>query len=671
MKIIELELTNFKGIRSLVLKFDGKDARIIGQNATGKTTVMDAFIWVITGKDHLGRSDLNFNIKTLDESGAAIPMLEHTVRAVLEHNGTTFELIRCFHEVWQKKTGTNVQTFNGHRTEYCIDGVPKSEKEYTAFIERIAPIKLVCLLTMTGYFNEQIKADERRKMLLDMCGDVDESSILTLPEFAELAPHITKLVSVADVKKAKAAQKTKINDEIKSIPAAINAHMQYLNTEGLRSKSEQTAVDKLTKEIEDLSTQFFALGNGETLSQLRKELAELETEQVKHNSQNNQAREAAAADLRTKLSETQRAAFKITQSIAETERHILTCKDNLAALEKARQEHLDRYHTLADQEFTGDTVCPTCGQALPEEKVKATIEQFNENKANELEAIVDKGKKLAAQIEGVHNDIASSGEALADLRKDKDKLDSVIASIDAEIAEKMSAPATPFDMSKIDAKRAEIESLMHSSDGKKAEINAKIIRLKEEKAEHGRNLLRIQNAENAAREIEKLKAREKELAAAFEECEKLIALCDEFTNSKVKMLDDHISGAFRTAKFKLTETLVNGGVKEVCETLIDGVPYSAANNAARINIGLDIIEAFSVRYGITLPVFVDNAESVCWLYPMDAGTEKPQIIQLIVPTPFEGLPQDLQSYLIDRYGSEEEAAREYEAPNMKLRLETL
>ncbi|MEG1166199.1 MAG: hypothetical protein RSD68_07275, partial [Oscillospiraceae bacterium] len=159
------------------------------------------------------------------------------------------------------------------------------------------------------------------------------------------------------------------------------------------------------------------------------------------------------------------------------------------------------------------------------------------------------------------------------------------------------------------------------------------------------------------------------LAAAFEECEKLISLCDNFGSAKVKMLDERISSAFRFAKFKLTETLVNGGVKEVCETLVDGVPYSAANNAARINVGLDIVETFSARYGVRLPIFVDNAESVCELYRMDLTPERPQIIQLVVPTPFESLPTDFQDFLIDRCGSEEAAKNEYDEPNRQLRLE--
>ncbi len=669
MNIIELELLNFKGIRSLLLDFQGCNARIIGNNATGKTTVMDAFIWLLTGKDHLGRSDLGFNIKTLDSDGQAIPMIEHSVRAVLEQDGTSFELVRNFHEVWQKKTGTNAQTFSGHKTDYYIDGVPKSEKEYTTFIERIAPIPIICLLTMTGYFNEQIKADDRRRMLLDMCGDVDESAMLAQPEFSELAPLVTRTVTVSDLKKTKAAQKTKINDDIKSIPTAIGVHSKYMDVDGLSLKDEQDTVKNLTGAIMAGEKQILGLDSGEALASLRKDLTELEDEKIKFNTLQSQERERATGELKSEFLSAQDGAAETSRKILRAEKELSDLRIDLDSLAKKRKSATEEYYAIEEKVFGGSTVCPTCGQQLPEDSISEAMAQFNENKAKELEAIIAKGKGIVASIGNAKADIETAEKSLEKLREDQIVAETQVDSLRKRISAINNAPKPEFDSSKIENKKNAILDLMRSSDDLREKYTKQVESLKEARSEHEKNISRLQNAEDAAKEIQKLKARERELAAAFEECEKIIALCDDFTNAKVKMLDDKISGAFRFAKFKLTETLVNGGIKEVCETLIDGVPYGAANNAARINIGLDIIEAFSIHYGITLPVFVDNAESVCWLYPMDAGPVKPQIIQLIVPTPFEGLPVDLQAYMVERYGSELEAATTYDEPNKKLRIE--
>jgi len=633
MRINEIELTNFKGVRALTLNFSGRDAKIYGDNATGKTTIMDAFIWLLTGKDHLGRSDLNFNIKTLDERGQTIPMLDHSVRASLEHNGETFELIRNFHEVWQKKTGTNIQTFNGHKTEYTINGVPKSEKEYTAFVEKIAPMELVYLLTMSGYFNEQIKAEERRKMLLDICGDVDDGSILALPEFAELAPYITRMVSVPDLKKANVAQKAKINDDIKSIPVAINVHTQYLSVDGLNADTEQMAIDSLQAEINAVDASISGIDNGETLANLRKELATLEAEQIQFTAKQNEERSKATSDLQGELSN---AGFDV--KLAETkiksaQRQLNNLHIEIADLAIDRENALSAYRQLNAQSYAGDTVCPTCGQPLPADKVSEAIAQFNEQKSKSLEKNIQRGKKIASDLDEKRKAVGAATQELSEAEAELQQAEQKKATISKQIDDIMVAPRSVFDTSKIDAKRAEIDSLIRSGAQTKNELTSRRRELASQRSEHEQNLSRLRNAENAAREIDKLKAREKELAWAFEECEKIIALCDDFTNYKVKMLDEKISGAFRFARFKLTEQLVNGGLREVCETLVNGVPYSAANNAARINVGLDIIETFSAHYGETLPIFIDNAESITQIYPMDchrADMDKPQVIQLVV-----------------------------------------
>lgn len=665
MKVIELELTNFKGVRNLTLHFDGRDARIVGANGTGKSTVMDGWIWLLTGKDHLGRSDLNFSIKTLDENGEVIPMIDHSVRAVVEHDGVTFELARTFKEVWQKKTGTNVQSFNGHKTEYSIDGVPKSEKEYTAFIERLAPMKLICLLSMSGYFNEQMKWEDRRRMLLDMCGDVNEAEMLALPEWSELSPYTSKLVSVADLKKARTAQKSKINDEIKAIPIQINTHSQYIRDDLPTVSVVQGAIDTCNAEIDRLTADKSALTSGEGIANLRRKLAELEAEKVKAASSAREKRDAAERDKRDRLRDAQDKLF----ALESEKKRLLNERDDLNRQLTMRvtlkDAALKKYYDLDAQEFAGDPICPTCGQAFPAEHMQAVMEQFNETKAKNLEATVAEGKKLATEISDTQKRNDAITARLDSLADEVAGPETEVEAIQAEI----SAPAdstAPYDDSAILAKKAEIENFNASISDKAAKIDSDLSAVKAQKSSHEQNLAAIRNAENAAWEIKKLKAREKELAGAYEDCERIIALCDDFTSARVKMLDDKISGAFRYARFKLTETLVNGGMKEICETLVGGVPYSAANTAAKVQISCDIIRTFQEHYDCHLPLFIDSRESVSVLPNMDC-----QMISLVVPTPFDSLPDYFKDYMVERDGSEEQARAEYEEPYKTLKLEVV
>ncbi|WP_339063597.1 hypothetical protein [Tepidibacillus marianensis] len=111
--------------------------------------------------------------------------------------------------------------------------------------------------------------------------------------------------------------------------------------------------------------------------------------------------------------------------------------------------------------------------------------------------------------------------------------------------------------------------------------------------------------------IQELKQQEKNLAAEYEQLEQELFLTEEFIRTKVNLLEEKINSKFKFARFKLFETQINGGLAEVCETTFNGVPYSSGlNNAARINVGLDIINTLSEHYGISAPIFIDNAEAV-------------------------------------------------------------
>ena len=80
------------------------------------------------------------------------------------------------------------------------------------------------------------------------------------------------------------------------------------------------------------------------------------------------------------------------------------------------------------------------------------------------------------------------------------------------------------------------------------------------------------------------------------------------------MLSDKINGKFSRVRFKLFEMQVNGGMRETCVMQINSngsyVDYGSANNAAKIIGGLDVIDALSELYGVTAPIWLDNAEAI-------------------------------------------------------------
>ena len=102
-------------------------------------------------------------------------------------------------------------------------------------------------------------------------------------------------------------------------------------------------------------------------------------------------------------------------------------------------------------------------------------------------------------------------------------------------------------------------------------------------------------------------------------------MIEQFIRAKVAFLEERINQKFSLARFKLFADQIIGGLQEVCETTLNGVPYSSINNAGRIQVGLDIIRTLQEYYGIVAPVWIDNRESIVELPEMSG-----QVISLIV-----------------------------------------
>ena len=84
LSLEKINITNFKGIRSLSIDFADTETHIFGMNGSGKTSIPDAFCWVLYNKDSHGNapgSD-NFREKPLDETGHEVHNLETVVELI-------------------------------------------------------------------------------------------------------------------------------------------------------------------------------------------------------------------------------------------------------------------------------------------------------------------------------------------------------------------------------------------------------------------------------------------------------------------------------------------------------------------------------------------------------------------------------------------------------------
>ena len=639
MKIIRLTLQNFKGIRNFELDAHGKDANVFGDNATGKTTLADAFMWLLFGKDSLNRAD--FEIKTLGPDGEPEHGLEHTVEAILElDDGQQIALKKVFQEKWQKKRGSATAEFTGHTTDHFVDGVPVQKKEYDAKIAEIADEQIFRLLTDPRYFNEVLHWQKRRELLLEVCGDVSDAEVIaSKPELSKLADILGNR-TIEQHRKVIQARRSEINKELEKIPVRIDEVKRGLpDIDDIANPDElPNDIAKLREELKAKQEELAQAKAGGQVAEKTKELRAIEAQML---DLKNKHRQSLDEKVGKKCKEHQRLlselnALKIN---IDAKNHAFQYNETeIKSLEEKMEKlRADWREANAQQfEFEQDEVCPACGQPLPTEKLQEAREkalaQFNRAKAEKLEAISAEGKRLKDMKEAMEENLAY---VRRELEKAKDELaeleqkESVMkAEIDNIIQGAKSIETTPEYVplkkqheelqEQIRQAQEDVSTIVAAIQKEADEISDAIQALEQAKA-------RLEARKSGLKRIDELKDEERMLAAEFEDLEQQIYLTEEFIRAKVRLLEEKINSKFRMARFKMFETQVNGALSECCETTFNGVPYSNLNNGARLNIGLDIINTLADHYGFAPPVWLDNAESVTDILPT-----KGQQIRLIV-----------------------------------------
>ncbi|WP_289141495.1 AAA family ATPase [uncultured Brevibacillus sp.] len=638
ISLMKLVLLNFKGIKEFVLEVNGESVKVYGDNAVGKTTIFDAFTWVLFDKDSQNKQD--FGIKTLDAEGKEMHRLSHEVEATLLVDGQRKSLRKVFTEKWTKKRGLAREEFSGHTTEYFVDGVPVKLKEYKEQVENIVSEDLFKLLTNPSYFNEQLHWEARRKVLLQVCGDVtDEEVIESEKSLAPLLKILTER-SIEQHRKVIDGKCSEISKELDKIPVRIDEATRSIpDVSGLNEKEIGESIVSLQNQISSKEAEAFRLRSGGEIAVKQNRIREIEGEllHIKNNLQAGSLEKVTTK--RQELSGLNSQRDTLNQQISDMRRAAAKneqrASDELAEADRLRQqwravdsEVLEHHH---------DDNCPSCGQALPEDKVEAAIAKaqadFNHSKAERLEKISAKGRAAKEEANRLTQDNQTKQQEIEELEQLVAEKTTEIHSAESEL-QKLQANVVDVEMdpdyitkqSEISGIQQDIEQVRSSVQEAAAKVAGEIQGLKAQKEALEQEKAKFSLAQTVYQRIEQLKTQEKELVTEYEKLQHELYLTEEFIRAKVSLLETKINSKFQFARFKLFEQQINGGLKERCDTLYKGVPYgSGLNNAARINVGLDIINTLSEHYGFTAPIFVDNAEAVTKM--IETST---QVISLIV-----------------------------------------
>ena len=629
IKIKSLGLENFKCHRRLNIDFNGDNVSIYGDNATGKTTIYDALMWVLFSKDSHGNGEKNFEVKPLNEYGEVADHNALTsVTAVLLVDGVEVELKRTLREIWSTKRGHAEATYDGNTSEYFINGVPVKRFAFVDAVEDMVSEDTFRMLTSISHFADGISWQDRRAVLFDCAGTLDDATIMATDErFVPLATAMGVL-SLADYKrKLQAEKKTYAQDKVE-IPARISECEKTIeDVEALDFSAYRAEMTALTGKKDRIEADIIALQHNTAADEKRLQIKEAQLERKQIEESNRLFRNSQTSGT-TDISALRRELDRYQREKKTKEVSLSTRKKALADLDKRIDEHRDRWIAVNAETFTGD-ICQSCGQTLPAERVQAARDIFAAKKRERL------------------NDIENAANALKKTRKDTEASISTledevaltqtcIEAKEAEIAKAEESRVDPVDMEgyaeavkvaddKIAALNVELTDLLMDTADSRSELERQLVAVKREINTCAEMIGKESLLTYSRERVEKLRETARISAEALDRIEGMLILIDDFTRYKTGFVEDSINSLFRIARFRLFREQANGGIEDRCDVVLDGVPYIGLNNGAKINVGIDIINTLSRVYGVRVPLFIDNAESVTHLEQSDS-----QIIRLVV-----------------------------------------
>lgn len=633
MRLQKLTLKNFKGIRDFSFSPGGEDAAIFGDNATGKTSVMDGFVWLLTDKDSLNSA--NFGIKTLAD-GVPVSNIDHEVEGVFDVDGREVTLRKVFSEKWTKRRGSASPDFSGHTTDYFVNGVPVKLKGFNEKIAEIARPELFRLLTSPRYVNEEMKWDARRKLLIEVCGDVSDADVIaTSAEFARIPAMLGGGKKTADEYRQEIAyRKQGINKELSAIPVRID-ELTKMPTQPLDPgplSKEKSAVES---RLAVLRNELSMIESGGAAGIKKKELLDLQNQIREMEAAHKKAIEAVMEKRRGAERAAEGAAFlakkKALEISAEIKQADIAIKALTAAIEALREKWFEENKkAFVAPDVSGS--CPTCGQSIPESQIADTIKtaqaEFNRIKADALGCIQAAGKEHAEKLASAQTKM---GALIKDLQAQEVRANLAEDNY-IKAKEALAAPAgipAPGDLDilteKANAIDAELGELAIGGHDAAAEVYAQISDLELELNGLRAKQADIDAAAKTRERIAELAKQEKTLAKEFEALEADLHILEEFTRAKCGMLTERINGKFKITRWKLFEEQINSGIRDVCIAMVDGVPYPDLNSAMKTRCGADIVRTLQNHYSFYPAVWFDNKESVVGPIEMDC-----QVINLIV-----------------------------------------
>lgn len=622
LELLSLDIENFKGFRRFSFAPAARSMDIFGRNHAGKSPLADAYFWLLFGRDTEGKSD--WHILPEDEAGSIIEGLVASVTGKFRREGgSEFTLQRAYKQNFSHKKGEAERSVTSNSTSFFINGVPKLKKDYIAYVSGLCDEQTFSMLTDPDQFPGKMAWKDRREFLIrSFAPDMNDLDIIKAHAGLQPLLHYIDTSTTGDIVGNYAAktkyERQRIQKEKDEIPGRID-EAEKAKPADLPQPEDKAKLIQLSKQKIQLESQISAVRNGEAEADLRRQISEIQAqiadaraEYTRRGTVGNTGVQAQRNELLTQIAELERSNYGKSATM-----QVLT--DKIDRLNKEIGTLRKQWTDTDAQEFPeSENICPTCGQEFPEAKKKQIFGDFNDNKARTLDRLEKEAAGKKAELEKARAGLPAEKREIEQAKQTVADLQSRLDNLTAQIVH----PA-PFEETdhfvdlnkKLESAQAQLKSISDASEQHIAELQEQLSGISGELDSIQRRALNKVALDRQNERIEELKKKESELSMLLATYDKGLALAEKFTMQKAQDIEEKVNGAFRTVKWGLFDRQMNGGIDPCCEAYVQtehGLRgYNrGAGTSEKLNGGLDIINTLSRVLGVSVPLWIDNAEGV-------------------------------------------------------------
>ena len=609
-----ITLQNFKKSRNVTINFT-HNVVISGGNETGKSTIYDAYLWCLFGVTN--RPDTT--VQTLDSKNNVIHKLETSVSLVINYNDERdIKIERRLSERY-KAENTVEEKFLGTTQTRLIDDVPYSVSAFRDKLNSLCNFDDWFLLSNINIF-WSYKVDERRRILMSLAGEINESELM------QNYPAVYKGVMIekkelSEMLKQWNTTRKKANDELQTIPAKVQAQ------DALKVVDDFDVVEEDKKKIDLQLANVDAALQGVVTNTAEQQ--EYENKLATENDKYNKAREQWQTNHFQMVDEAFKNVTAASESLHEAKRlqkeHSDTHVNNKTKISELTNEFnklMQQWKDVNEKEFNfaKTDVCPVCGRPytdeMKEQEYENAVNEFNTHKSNKLTEIQNKATEIHNQItvlKGLVNTYL----------------------LVTSVSDNNNIKTRQETYNNLVNKRSELQSLTWEQSSEKADADASLkaivaikpllvvdttheenkLKKKELTKKRDDLIKRLSGRDNNKRieeEKVKLDKRSRELAQIVADCNEVIRQIKEYKKNKIAVVESKVNSFFSLIRWKFYEqNITNDDEKEICKAIDrNGVDYNSTNDGTVINMGIDIINGISKAKDIYVPLFVDRKESV-------------------------------------------------------------